>query len=231
MVGRPDSFMPFYIGDYLADTSHLSAAEHGAYLLLLFHYWRTSSPLIDEDSALARISRMTKAEWKSSKATIRAFFKEALINGCHVLTHTRVEKEMVKAGERYASRKAVSDAANAARQAKRQALLQGSHEGSLEHSQPQPQSSKEEVPLAKANGRSAASPDDPWVAVYAKGREVFGEGGGAIVTKFKAIFPKPNKVMATLLQCQEAINPTEYAFKVLHEKSKPGTHLATGMFP
>jgi hypothetical protein len=89
----------------------------------------------------------------------------------------------------------------------------------------------EVVPLAKANGRAAPSPEDPWVAVYAKGREIFGDGGGAIVTKFKAIFPKPNKVMATLLQCAEAINPTEYAFKILHEKSKPGTHLATGMFP
>lgn len=32
-------WMAFYVADYLADTLHLSATEHGAYLLLISHYW------------------------------------------------------------------------------------------------------------------------------------------------------------------------------------------------
>lgn len=50
-------WMPLWIGDYLKDTSHLCAAEHGAYLLLIMHYWQTGS-LPTEDRHLAMIARM-----------------------------------------------------------------------------------------------------------------------------------------------------------------------------
>ena len=68
-----DHYLKLYVGDYLADTGHLSTVEHGAYLLLLMHSWRTG-PLPDDDARLAAIARMSRPEWRRVADVIRAFF-------------------------------------------------------------------------------------------------------------------------------------------------------------
>ena len=40
-------WMPLYIGDYVSDTIDLSHAEHGAYCLSMFFYWRKGESLTD----------------------------------------------------------------------------------------------------------------------------------------------------------------------------------------
>lgn len=49
--------MPIYIGDYLRDTAELSDAEHGAYLLLLMHYWLKGGEIGSDVDRLARVAR------------------------------------------------------------------------------------------------------------------------------------------------------------------------------
>ncbi len=51
------AWAPFYWGDYLRDTSHMSLAEHGAYLLLMSHYYSTGEPLPANEEQLLRICR------------------------------------------------------------------------------------------------------------------------------------------------------------------------------
>lgn len=68
-------WFPIHVGDYLADTGHLSTAQHGAYLLLLFHSWKTGA-LPDDDEQLANIARMTTEEWRANRSTLLRFFRK-----------------------------------------------------------------------------------------------------------------------------------------------------------
>lgn len=68
-------WMPVYCAETVFETAHLSAAETGGYLLLTLHYWRDGS-LPDDDRALARLARMTGAQWRKSKAAIAALFND-----------------------------------------------------------------------------------------------------------------------------------------------------------
>ena len=67
-------WMPFYWGDYLAETAHLSTEEHGAYLLLIGAYWQAGGPLADDDRRLSRITRLSLRRWKVVRETIAEFF-------------------------------------------------------------------------------------------------------------------------------------------------------------
>jgi uncharacterized protein YdaU (DUF1376 family) len=98
MTAKP--WMPLYIADYLADTGHLGAAQSGAYLHLIMHYWQNGS-LPDDDLALARIARMTPLEWKKNRAIIAAFFESGWV-------HKRIDRELAHAADVSRKRRAAA---------------------------------------------------------------------------------------------------------------------------
>lgn len=72
---KTDVWMPFYVGDYLKDTMHLSARDHGAYLLLILAYWNNDGPLPDDDDYLAGVTKSTTSEWPSIRRRLERFFE------------------------------------------------------------------------------------------------------------------------------------------------------------
>ncbi len=91
MSARPDTWMPMYWGDYVRDTGHLNAAGHGAYLMLIKHYWCTGGPLADDDDELWRIACCdSRKEWLGMRPRIvRLFIRED-----RLLRHKRIDKEL-----------------------------------------------------------------------------------------------------------------------------------------
>ena len=87
-MSKKDLWMPLYIGDYLADTGHLSTTQHGAYLLLLMHYWRKRE-LPSDDKQLAAIAKLPLRLWLDTKETLQAFFHDGW-------RHKKVEEELAK---------------------------------------------------------------------------------------------------------------------------------------
>lgn len=50
------AYLPWYTGDYLRDTRHLSTTEHGAYLMLLAYCWDQKGPAPLEERKLSGIT-------------------------------------------------------------------------------------------------------------------------------------------------------------------------------
>lgn len=67
--------MPLDTDKYLADTTHLSTLEHGAYMLLLMASWRLPIPALpDDDRILAKYARMGPRTWAKIKPAVMAFW-------------------------------------------------------------------------------------------------------------------------------------------------------------
>ena len=89
-------YMQLYVSDYLADTAHLSAEQHGAYMLLLMNYWQKGKPLDNTNERLQHVARLSDKAWISNKEILAEFF---LIEG-DIWTHTRIEDDLSKVREK-----------------------------------------------------------------------------------------------------------------------------------
>src|SRR3990167_3154122 len=183
MSARP--WMPLYVRDYLANTAHLNAAQSGAYLHLIMHYW-VNGELPTGDDQLTKIARMSKAEWTRARPILLAFFSDGW-------KHVRIEEELAKAEQLSVSRRANAQLRHS----------KGKATGPPLHTQSHTQ-------LQKKEGRGADAPT-PETEFFSKGKELLGEKAGGLLAK---LLSSQNRDTTKALACLEAArgkqDPKEY---------------------
>jgi uncharacterized protein YdaU (DUF1376 family) len=94
-MGR--AWMPLYVGDYLRDTRDLNTLQHGAYLLLIMHYWQHDA-LPSDDARLAAITGLSIAQWRRIREPVQAKFSDGW-------RHKRIEAEIAKTDRAFMQRR------------------------------------------------------------------------------------------------------------------------------
>lgn len=87
------NFFKLYIGDYQRDTAHMTIAEHGAYMLMLQHYYATEKPLPSGKS----LHRMLRAQDKTERDAIDAVVTQFWIETDAGIVNERADAEITKA--------------------------------------------------------------------------------------------------------------------------------------
>jgi uncharacterized protein YdaU (DUF1376 family) len=157
---KTDIWMPLYIGDYLSDTSDLTAEQHGAYLLLLMHQWKTG-PLPDDLEALSRVSHLSASSTSQAllKYLLKRFFSLVETLGEKTWVQQRLDEERVKWTEK---KRIFTERASKGGKAK---SASSTHQAVLEEcTSPSPSPNKKNTPSAGANGG--------FMAAYALAQEI-----------------------------------------------------------
>lgn len=136
-------YMPLYVADYMADTSHLTTTEHGAYMLLLMAMWRSGGALPNDDVRLSRVARLPLDKWRRMAPTILALM--TVENG--FVSQGRLVQELQHSQGRVAKRREAGKAGFRAKSLKNKDADQANATAIVEHclsiSEPYPEGSKE----------------------------------------------------------------------------------------
>lgn len=104
------TWMPIYTGDYLKNTMHLNAEEHGAYFLLMCHYWQHGK-IKNDKKTIQNIAKLSLKKLEN----VLAFF--TLNEGYFI--HERIEEEKQQAIDNKERQRKRTEAATRARHPKK----------------------------------------------------------------------------------------------------------------
>ncbi|MBS1093851.1 YdaU family protein [Gluconobacter wancherniae] len=157
---KSDTWMPIFIGDYLADTMRLSTIQHGAYLLLLMEYWR-QGPLVDDMDELCAVCRTDRKTWDKTIWPSLSRFFEKKDDG--LLHQKRADNERANAAEKKVKRSEAANARWGKKECKDDANASGMHEqstckGDDTQSSPLPSSLRSETSLTSFESERAQNP-------------------------------------------------------------------------
>jgi uncharacterized protein YdaU (DUF1376 family) len=170
------AWMPLHIDDYISDTDHLTAAEHGAYLLLIMKYWREDG-LPSDEGLIRRYAKLSVEQWGESRDVLAALFEDGW-------RHKRIDAELHKAAEIIEKRKAAGKTTQ----------FKGKSPASAEQ-MPEQMPSKSTAPLTYnqgtvASATDAASPVDVRAAVWSEGVSILVDIAGTPERSAKSLVGK-----------------------------------------
>lgn len=147
------NFFKLYIGDYQRDTAHLSVTEHGAYLLMLQHYYATEKPLPTGKA----LHRMLRAQEKAERDAIDCIAAKFWTTTGAGLVNERADAEICKAATQADTNRGIAQAREAARKAARERHEQSTNRAT--NDQPNHSQTPEIPPIAPQGGQDR--PDIP----------------------------------------------------------------------
>lgn len=156
------NFYKHYLGDYARDTGDLSMIEHGAYRVLLDHYYSTKGEMPDDVASLYRIAKaMTPAERRAVDKVADRFFR---VNGDGRRHNHRADEEIQKhLGQSEANRLVAEERER--RRREQRSLLDPLDESSTNrspsHSQKPERTKASAANAAEGRGGAATAPDCP----------------------------------------------------------------------
>ena len=106
-------WFPFFPGDYMRDTANLTLVEHGAYRVMLDHYYATGGPLPGKIESLIRICRaFDENEQNAVKLVADVFFP---VDGDGMRHNKRADKVIAEQTEKQKDNTAKAKRAASAR--------------------------------------------------------------------------------------------------------------------
>ena len=156
-------WMKLYIGDELSNTSHMTPAEIGSYMLLKMHYWRFGCLPID-DERLARIAKVSLEEWNQIKPSIGPLFDEEWRD-------LKLEAQRSEAEAKHQARVEAGKKGGRPRKDEKQSYKQSFSDQKAKPKQPEPEPEPEPDTYSDLDPES--DPDD---RAYEKGRKNTREG-------------------------------------------------------
>jgi uncharacterized protein YdaU (DUF1376 family) len=199
------NFFKLYIGDYQRDTGTLTLAEHGAYMLMLQHYYATERPL----PAGRELHRLLRAESRQERDAIEAVANRFWRLTDAGLVNDRADEEIVKGQAQAEVNRAIA--------VQREARKRATNEARKEHEScttRKPNHSHSHTKTSEANA-SGVPPPDPVKAMFDLGVSLLTDTGHSVASA-RSFIGKVRKAlgddgaMAAVMAAKSKTNPAEY---------------------
>ena len=187
--------MPFFPADFFADTEDMTPDGAKAYLFLLGHAWIRSAKLPNNDSALARMARLSPRAWAAIKSEVMDHWTLGEDNHWRqqrlqkewdfVCTSIERKRKSGSLGGQATSRKKTNRINETTAASATVFPLHARASSALHVEESLSPSCSDRASTESPNGDSKSDDSDLDAMLYRRGKSVLGDKAGGMITKLK----------------------------------------------